>query len=135
MAKPLPDRIKQYIGGAPVGRIATVRPGGEPHVIPVCPVFDGDATLYVDLAPGSVSGRNVLANPRVTVLIDDYFDDWSKLRKVVLRCRARPVEGPEQNAAWERIRAKFPQYTSVDWQPRLTVALHIEGWLQEGLDS
>jgi nitroimidazol reductase NimA-like FMN-containing flavoprotein (pyridoxamine 5'-phosphate oxidase superfamily) len=131
--QPLPDAIKRYINDAPVCRIATVRPSGDPHIIPVCPVFDGVATLYVDLGPDSVSGRNVIANPRVTVLIDDYFDDWSMLRKVILRCRPQPVDGPEQDAAWERIRAKFPQYTTVDWQPRLTVALRIQSWMQEGL--
>jgi nitroimidazol reductase NimA-like FMN-containing flavoprotein (pyridoxamine 5'-phosphate oxidase superfamily) len=131
--EPLPPPVKRYISQAPVCRIATVRPSGEPHVIPVCPVFNGDATLYVDLGPASVSGRNVRAGSRVAVLIDDYFDDWAKLRKVLLYCRAEQVQGAEQDAAWERIRAKFPQYTTVDWQPRLTVALRIEGWLQEGL--
>ncbi len=132
MNKPIPDAVREYIAAAPVCRIATVRPSGEPHVIPVCPVFDGDETLYVDLGPNSVTASGVRAEPRVTVLIDDYHDDWTRLRKVLLRCTARPVEGAEQAAAWDRIRTKFPQYTTVDWKPRLTVALRIREWMQEG---
>lgn len=52
---PLPNAVKEYVAAAPVCRIATVRAGGEPHVIPVCPVFDGDATVYVDLDPKSAT--------------------------------------------------------------------------------
>lgn len=55
MRLPLPDEIKAYVAAAPVCRIATVRPDGEPHVIPVCPVFDGEATLHVDLGRRSTS--------------------------------------------------------------------------------
>jgi nitroimidazol reductase NimA-like FMN-containing flavoprotein (pyridoxamine 5'-phosphate oxidase superfamily) len=131
MDRPLPAEVKQYLGEAPVCRIATVRPEGQPHVIPVCPAFDGVATVYVDLDPHSVTANALRHEPRVAVLIDDYFDDWSKLRKVLLRCTAEPVVGDEQAAAWALIRSKFPQYATIDWQPRLTVALRIESWLQE----
>jgi nitroimidazol reductase NimA-like FMN-containing flavoprotein (pyridoxamine 5'-phosphate oxidase superfamily) len=132
MTKPLPAIVKEYIAAASVCRLATVRPDGDPHIIPVCPVFDGEATLYVDLAPGSATARAIRARPRVTVLIDDYYDDWSKLRKVILRCDAMEVNGAERDAAWERIRAKFPQYAAIDWKPRMTVALRITAWLAEG---
>jgi nitroimidazol reductase NimA-like FMN-containing flavoprotein (pyridoxamine 5'-phosphate oxidase superfamily) len=125
--------VKDFIAAAPVCRIATVRPGGEPHVIPVCPVFDGDRTVYVDLGPDSVTAVALRSAPRVAVLFDEYHDDWAQLRKVLLRCTAEAVNGPEQARAWERIRAKFPQYTTVDWEPRLTMALRVEGWVQEGV--
>ena len=77
MKKRLPATVKRYIDAAHVCRIATVRPDSRPHVIPVCPVFDGDATVYVDLAPDSVTARGLRANPRVAVLIDEYDDDWT----------------------------------------------------------
>ena len=127
--------MKDYIAGAPVCRIATVRPGGEPHVIPVCPVFDGDRTIYVDLGPGSVTATALRNESRVAVLIDEYFDDWSRLRKVILRCTAKAVSGAEQDAAWERIRAKYPQHAEINWRPRQTMALHINTWMQEGIDE
>ena len=131
----IPDEIKRYIAAAPVCRIATVRPDGAPHVIPVCPVFDGDRTIYVDLGPRSVAARALSAEPRIAVLIDEYHDDWSRLRKVLLHCTAAPVTGAAQDAAWERIRAKFPQYTTVGWQPRLTMALRIDRWMSEGFGA
>ncbi len=131
--KPMPPGVRDYIAGARVCRIATVRPGGEPQVIPVCPVYDGQETLYVDLDPGSVTSVALRSNPRIAVLIDDYHDDWTRLRKVLLRCRAERVEGREQDEAWDRIRAKFPQYPTVGWEPRLTMALRIDDWTQEGV--
>ena len=132
--RPFPDTVKQYIAGAPVCRIATVRPTGEPHVIPVCPVFDGDATVYVDLDPRSATAAALRSTPKIAVLIDDYFDDWSKLRKVLLRCTAEPVSGAEQDAAWARIRQKSPQHATIDWSARLTTALRIYHWLSEGFE-
>ncbi len=131
--KPMPSEVTDYIAAARVCRIATVRPGGEPQVIPVCPVYDGQETLYVDLDPGSVTAASLHSNPRIAVLIDDYDDDWTRLRKVLLRCRAERAEGPEQDAAWDRIRAKFPQYPTVGWEPRLTMALRVYDWTQEGV--
>jgi len=131
--KPPLDPVKEFIAAARVCRIASVRPDGTPHVIPVCPAFDGDATLYVDLASRGVSARAFRSNPNITVLIDEYHDDWSKLQAVILRCRAEEVAVEELERAWAMIRAKFPQYVTVDWQPRLTLALRIEGWTEWGL--
>lgn len=133
MTRRLPAAVKRYIDAAHVCRIATVRPNGAPHVIPVCPVFDGQRALYVDLDPKSVTARGLRANPRVAVLIDEYHDDWAQLRKVLLHCTANPVKGAERTAAWRRIRAKYPQYTTVGWRPRLTVVLRVESWTQEGV--
>jgi nitroimidazol reductase NimA-like FMN-containing flavoprotein (pyridoxamine 5'-phosphate oxidase superfamily) len=129
---PLPDAIKRYVTDAPVCRVATVRPSGAPHVIPVCPVFDGDTTLYVDIDPKSATAAGLRHEPRIAVLIDEYHDDWAKLRKVLLYCRAEEVSDSERDAAWSRIREKFPQYAGIDWHPRLTMALRIQSWLQEG---
>jgi nitroimidazol reductase NimA-like FMN-containing flavoprotein (pyridoxamine 5'-phosphate oxidase superfamily) len=132
---PLPKVVKDYVASAPVCRIASVRPDGAPHVIPVCPVFDGDRTIYVDLGPASATANALRHERRITVLIDDYFDDWSRLRKVILRCTAERVTDAEQDEAWERIRAKFPQHAEINWRPRQTMALRIDSWLQEGVET
>lgn len=133
MTEPIPQAVKDFIAAAPVCRIATVRANGEPHVIPVCPVFDGERTVYVDLGERSVTAVALEDEPRIAVLIDEYDDDWAKLRKVLLHCTAERVSGAEQDAAWTGIRAKFPQYVSVDWKPRRTMALRIDRWMQEGV--
>jgi nitroimidazol reductase NimA-like FMN-containing flavoprotein (pyridoxamine 5'-phosphate oxidase superfamily) len=130
---PLPKPIREFIAAARVCRIATTRPNGEPHVIPVCPAFDGKDTLYVDIGPGYGTAMNIKNERRVAVLIDDYFEDWSRLRRVLLRCRAKQIRGAERDRAWRRIQRKFPQYKDIDWKPRLTLALHVYDWREEGV--
>lgn len=130
--EPLPDAVKEFIGQARVCRIATVRADGEPHVIPVCPVFDGTA-VYVDIGPKYGSAEGVRANGQVAVLIDQYDDDWSRLKAVLLKCTAEPMQGEEQESTWAMIREKFPQYSSVGWEPRLTLALRPYAWRQWGI--
>jgi len=95
-----------------------VRPDGTPHVIPVCPVFDGEGTVYVDIGRRYTTAQGLTSHHNIAVLIDEYSDDWSKLRAVLLRCRAEPAEGEEKERAWELIRAKFPQYKGIGWEPR-----------------
>ena len=133
--KPLPDPVKQFLAAAAVCRVASVRPDGTPHVIPVCPVFDGEETVYVDVATKGVAAAGFRRSGRITALFDEYHEDWSKLQAVLLRCRAEEATGTEQERAWEMIREKFPQYVTVDWSPRLTLALRIEGWTQWGIIS
>jgi nitroimidazol reductase NimA-like FMN-containing flavoprotein (pyridoxamine 5'-phosphate oxidase superfamily) len=133
--KPLPDSVREFIRSAPVCRIATAHPNVGPHVIPVCPIFDGDSTLYVDIGPDSRTAQALESDGRIAVLIDEYYDDWSKLKAALLYCRPRPVEGEEQDRAWAMIREKFPQYTTVDWEPRLTLALEIQDWRQWGVSA
>jgi len=130
---PLPDPLRTFIADAPVCRIATVRDDGAPHLIPVCPVFDGESTVYVDIGDRSASAEGARTRGQVAVLIDHYEDDWTKLKAVLLHCRAEIVSGEEQDRAWNMIREKFPQYSSVDWNPRLTLALRIQDWRQWGI--
>ena len=131
--EPFPEPVKQFIGEARVCRIATVRQSGEPHAIPVCPVFDGEATVYVDIGQKYASAEGVLASGKVAVLIDLYDDNWALLKGVLLRCNAQPAEGEDQERAWALIREKFPQYQSVGWEPRLTLALRVYDWRQWGI--
>ena len=127
------EAVKEFVVAARVCRIATVRPSGEPHAIPVCPVFDGEATIYVNIGRRYATAEGVEASGQVAVLIDEYTDDWSKLKGVLLRCRSERVEGQESERAWELIRKKFPQYKPIGWSPRLTLALRVYDWRQWGI--
>ena len=51
--------------------------------------------------------RNIEANPRVEVVIDEYDEDWSRLWWVRLRGSARIVDDPH---AVELLSEKYPQY-------------------------
>ena len=69
----------------------------------------------------------------MTALFDEYDDDWRKLKAVLLRCRAEPLAGDRIEQVWTMIREKFPQYSTVNWEPRLTLALSPYEWRQWGI--
>ena len=102
-------------GAARVARLATVRPDGAPHVVPVVFALDGDAVwLVVDEKPKR-HGRlqrlvNVGAEPRVSLLVDSYDEDWGRLWWVRVDGRARIVgEGPELERAVGLLLDRYPQ--------------------------
>ncbi len=103
---------------ARVGHLATADRTGAPHVIPVCFVFDG-RTVYseIDEKPKRASPRrlrrvrNIVANPRVALVVDEYDEDWRRLRYVLVLGTARILErGAEHARAIVLLRRKYPQY-------------------------
>jgi len=50
--------------------LATARPDGRPHVMPIWGVWDGRA-LWFSTSNGSRKSRNLLAEPRCTIATDD----------------------------------------------------------------
>lgn len=102
-------------GAARVARLATVRPDGAPHVLPVVFALDGDAVwLVVDEKPKRHRRLqrlvNVGAEPRVSLLVDSYDEDWSRLWWVRADGRARVVDGgPELERAVGLLLDRYPQ--------------------------
>jgi PPOX class probable F420-dependent enzyme len=101
---------------ARVARLATIDPDGRPHLVPIVFALDGD-TLYsaVDRKPKRSQMlrriENARARPDVTVLVDHYEEDWSRLWWIRLRGQARVLdEGDERTHALELLQAKYPQY-------------------------
>jgi PPOX class probable F420-dependent enzyme len=101
---------------ARVAKLATLDPDGRPHLVPIVFALDGD-TLYsaVDAKPKRSRTlrriENARARPDVTVLVDHYDDDWTKLWWIRLRGRARVLDdGPEADRALELLREKYAQY-------------------------
>ncbi len=101
-----------------VARLATADAGGAPFVVPVCYAFDG-RRIYtaIDLKPKRVGGRvlkrvrNILENPQVALVIDDYSEDWSELAYVMVRGVAELIEsGEERQRAEDLLRQKYRQY-------------------------
>src|SRR5213595_2139659 len=101
---------------ARVARLATIDPDGRPHLVPIVFALDGD-TLYsaVDRKPKRSrtlrSIENARARPDVTVIVDHYEDDWSRLWWIRLRGRARVLDdGEERERALGLLAEKYPQY-------------------------
>jgi PPOX class probable F420-dependent enzyme len=116
--QPLPETVAGFISAARVGHLGTADASGQPLVVPVCYAFDGEA-LYsaVDAKPKSRDPqdlkriRNIRENARVSVVIDHYDEDWSRLRYVMLQGRADLLtDGPEFSRGIDLLLAKYPQY-------------------------
>src|SRR5713226_10654526 len=78
------QEIRRRINGAMVARLATVSSDGRPHVVPITFAPDDDGLYFaIDFKPKKTKDlqrlRNIEANPAVSVLIDHYEDDWTKL--------------------------------------------------------
>ena len=112
------ERERRFISTHRVGRLSTADASGRPHVVPVCYAYDGEHIYTaVDRKPKRVAARrlkrvrNVLANPRVALIIDDYSEDWSRLAYVLVQGSAVLLEdGQERARAESLLRDKYPQY-------------------------
>ena len=114
------DEAIATIRAARVGRLATVRPDGTPHVVPFvfALVPDGDELLAfwaVDDKPKKHLAiqrlDNIEANPSVEFVVDGYGDDWSDLWWVRATGRARVVSSSEERTrAIGALTDKYPQY-------------------------
>lgn len=103
-----------------MARLATTRPDGRPHVVPMTfallsgPYADVLVTA-VDAKPKRTTDlqrlRNVAANPAVSLIVDHYDADWTTLWWVRLDGTARVVvEGPERDAPLQQLVEKYRQY-------------------------
>jgi PPOX class probable F420-dependent enzyme len=130
------EDLRDRVAAAAVARLATVDPDGRPHLVPIAFALLGD-TLYsaVDAKPkrSRVLRRieNARERPDVTVLVDHYEDDWTRLWWVRLRGRARVLDGGDEAVrALEALAAKYEQYR--DEPPGLPVLAvdldDLRGW-------
>jgi nitroimidazol reductase NimA-like FMN-containing flavoprotein (pyridoxamine 5'-phosphate oxidase superfamily) len=101
-----------FLARARVVRAATADRAGVPHVVPVC-VVAADGRLYFASDGDARKVRNLRANPRVTVVADDYTEAWDGLRGVMIVGEgALHARGPRFRKARRLLYAKYPQYPS-----------------------
>lgn len=110
------EEARRRFAAARVARLATVRPDGRPHVVPIVFAIDGDRVYSIaDSKPKRgldlLRFRNIEANPSVSLLADEYAEDWQGLWWVRADGLARVVRGGlERDLTIELLRAKYPQY-------------------------
>lgn len=140
-----PERRDRF-AAARVARLATVGPDGFPHLVPVVFVVLGDEVWSaVDHKPKSTRElrrlRNIRANPQVSLLVDHYDDEWTRLWWVRADGRATVVEGGSSGTddvpddvlddvlgdVLDALAAKYPQYAA---DPPLGpfVRVHVARW-------
>lgn len=77
--------------------LATVREGGRPHVAPIWIGLDDDDSVVFTTGAGTVKGRNILADPRVSLCVDDERPPFAY---VVVEGRAEISEDLEVMLKW-----------------------------------
>jgi PPOX class probable F420-dependent enzyme len=123
--QPLTERELELLTNARRAVLATARPNGKPRLMPITFVVeDGVLLTPLDEKPKSVTDPRDLArvhdierDPRVSILVDNWSEEWSELGWLRVEGRARLIGSHGESAAeHERavslLRAKYPQYAS-----------------------
>jgi PPOX class probable F420-dependent enzyme len=104
------------VAAARVGRLATVRADGTPHIVAVTFALDGGIVVSaVDHKPKRTQHlqrlRNLDERPTASLLVDHYEDDWSKLWWVRLDLDVEVVrDEPRRTDLLEPLIGKYADY-------------------------
>ena len=116
--------VEEFIERARVARLATIDTEFKPHLVPVVFVFDGNH-FFIPLDEKRKTAkpeklkriRNIQDNPNVTLLIDEYSEDWTKLAFVMIQGKASVASKTEGNIqvreAYKKLMTKYIQYQKV----------------------
>lgn len=128
-----PVDARRRFEAARFARLASVRPDGSPHVVPVVFAVDGDRVVTaVDDKPKRSRELARLANvrhePRVCLLVDHEDEHWDRLWWVRADGLARVVaNGPELERAVRLLAARYAAYA--DRPPRgPAIVVDVTGW-------
>jgi PPOX class probable F420-dependent enzyme len=123
------DAVQRF-ADAPVAALATIGPEGAPHLVPVVFAVHGHVIYTaVDAKRKSTQRlqrlRNIEADPRVTLLVDHYSDNWSQLWWVRADGTATiHYSGDDMAIGYMLLRHKYTQYERVALDgPVVTVAV------------
>lgn len=114
------DRVTALarFAGESVASLGTTRDSGSPHLVPITFAV-ADETVYsmVDRKPKTTKDlqrlANIAANPEVSLLVDHYEEDWTRLWWVRVDGIATIAHDGEVVAtARTLLESKYPQYES-----------------------
>lgn len=114
--------------------LSTIGDDGRPRLVPICfVVIDDVAWSPLDAKPKSVDDgrrlarvRDIARDPRVTLLVDRWSEDWSELAWVRLDGSAALVEPPLPEDVVEALVGRYPQYASHDLGARPVIRIDLE---------
>ena len=135
----LTDAQRRFLGAQRVARFASAAADGTPHVVPVCFVCDaGSAYFSIDEKPKRRTGRalkrmrNIEANPKVSLVVDRYEEDWTRLGWVMLHGHGDILDhGNEHARVQALLRDRYPQLRSmhIETQPVVAIRIHrVTSW-------
>ncbi len=123
---------QRYLAAHRVARMTTVDAAGGPSIVPICYATDGQMIYSaLDAKPKRVPPpalrrvRNILVNPAVALVIDDYAEAWDDLTHLIVRGTASLIAPGtiEHKTAIALLRTKYPQYATmpIEVQPVITI--------------
>ena len=126
------EQISAFLSAPWIARLACLHPDGAPHVVPVWQEWDG-THFYVTAWQGSLWAEYVLANPSISITIDE---PWQPLRRVLARGKAFPLQKSDLpgglNALLERLRRRYLGQNGVlpiaEWQAFRILPDSLTGW-------
>ena len=115
--------------------LATIDPEGRPRLVPICFVVEAVAGVRIltplDDKPKATHDKRALARvrdiagrPEVSLLVERWDEDWSRLGWLRLGGRASLLEpGDVPHDIVARLRAKYPQYAhhALDASPMIAI--------------
>lgn len=118
---------RKYLEQSRVARLGTVDEHGHPHVMPIVFANTSDTIYFVVDRKRKRSAnlkrlRNISNNPKVTLLADDYSENWERLRFLMLDCKAEIMRAGqrkrERNTAKRLLKLKYMQYRIGSYFPK-----------------
>lgn len=88
-----PDEVRAFLlHGTRTAKLATTMRDGQPHVMPVWFVLEGDEIVF-NTGANTVKGRNLRREPRVALVVDDENPPYAFVH---IRGTARISEDPDE---------------------------------------
>ena len=130
---------RAFIESARRAVLATIGNAGRPRLVPICfALADDRPILYTPLddKPKRTNDpldlarvRDIGADPRVTVLVDRWDEDWTRLAWLrmegIAELETPGPDGPEHAAAVAALRGRYPQYASHRLEERPLIRITI----------
>ena len=130
---------RELLDSARVAHLATADQYARPHVIPIVFVLrEGRLYFPLDRKPKRDDDwhllrrvRNIETNGRVSIVVDRYDEDWTKLAWVLIEGVATILEtGEERDGAVRELAMKYEQYGDEGLDGRPVVRVVIERTVQ-----
>ena len=123
------EEARARFEASPVLRLATATAKAMPHVVPCTFAIDqaGRVCIGIDHKPKTTTDlkrlRNIAENPRVSMVVDHYDEDWTRLWWA--RADGTAVV---DTAPWEPLKAKYPQYVGEEGRVIVVTVERWTGW-------
>lgn len=131
---------RTFLGSARRAVLATLASDGRPRLVPVCFVVDAALPIVysaIDDKPKRSEDpttlarvRDILADPRVTLLVDRWDEDWTRLawlRGTGQAAVMAPAANDEERASvLAALRAKYRQYETHRLESRPIIRITVE---------